>query len=138
MGATEHTPRWVVPTARELTDCLWIARACAEEAPSGERFEQIAAVVEWLSSGPSRDEAGSMMRSADGAAFETIVWLLGHRKAPLRLPRRNRDGTVMTEAQLYNEYLADKWDGPEERRAAEAFAHREARRSRDLAALVPH
>lgn len=139
MGETV-IPAWVAPAAREVADCHWIAHHEVEQGgPRAAACSQVLAVLDWaVHTDPSRDDAGAMMRSAEGAAYETLVWLLGHRDAPLKLPHRNPDGTLMTEAQLVAEYMADKWDGPEERRAAADYARYEAARSRRLASLVPH
>jgi hypothetical protein len=141
MGQMEALiPAWVAPTAREVADCHWLAHHEVEQGgPRSAVSGQVVAVLDWaVRDNPSRDDAGAMMRSAEGAAYDTLVWLLGHRAAPLNLPRRNPDGSLMSEAQLVAEYMADKWDGPEERRAAADYAHHEATRSRRLASLVPH
>lgn len=139
MGETALIPAWVVHAAHTVADCHWIAHACAEEAGPQSRYAHIVAVMDWVTTDlPDRDQAGEMMMSADGAAYATVVWLLGHGPAPLKLPRRNTDGALLTEAQLYDEYMAGKWDGPEERNAAEHYARKEAAQSRRLAALVPH
>jgi hypothetical protein len=135
---TAHIPAWAAPAAREVADCLWIARACAAESAPGSRFEQIAAVADWAATEPARDDAVGLLMASDGAAWDTVAWLLGRAPAPLRLPRRNPDGTLLTEQQLTDEYLAGTTGLPEQRRDAEQRARKDAASNRRLAALVPH
>jgi hypothetical protein len=97
------------------------------------------AVLEWVTDElPTEGQAEQLMMASDGGAYDTIVWLLGVRPPPIDLPRRNPDGSLMTVAQLVAEYMVDKWDGPEERNAADLWARGEAARARRLAAMVPH
>jgi len=139
MAETALIPAWVAPAAREVADCLWIAHACAEEAGPGSRWAQIVAVMQWATDGDAtRDDAVDMLLASDGAAYTTVVWLLGRGPAPLRLPRRNPDGTTLTETQLYAEYMHGLTGLPEQRRDAETRARKDAGHYRRLAALVPH
>jgi hypothetical protein len=139
MAQTALIPAWVAPAARAVADCHWIAHACAVEAGPQSRYAQVLAVMDWVTTDdPTHDQAVDMMMASDGAAYDTVVWLLGRRPAPVQLPRRNPDGTLMTVEQLTAEYMTGKWDCPEERNAAEQHARTEAARSRRLAALVPH
>ena len=135
-------PAWVAPAAREVDDCHWIAHACAQEAGPGSRYAQVLAVLDWVTSElPTRDQAVDMMMASDGAAYATVVWLLGSspdKPPPVTLPRRNPDGTVMTAEQLTAEYMTGLTGLPEQRREAEHRARADAARYRRLAALVPH
>lgn len=139
MGQTAHIPAWVVPTARAVADCHWIAHACAREAGPVSRYAQVAAVMDWVTSDqPSRDEAIERMLASSGAAYDTIAWLIGRMDPPVQIPRRNPDGSVMTAEELAAEYLAGTTGLPEQRRDAEAKARKDAARYQRLAALVPH
>jgi len=71
------------------------------------------------------------------AVAGVLGWLLGTRRPPIRTPRRNPDGTVMTAAQLY----AEKARGrhclePEDRAQLRIAADVEADVSRRLAVMA--
>ena len=132
-------PAWVAPAAREVDDCHWIAHACAQEAGPLSRFAKVTAVLDWATStNPTRDQAVDMMLASEGAAYDTVAWLLGRQPPPVQVPRRNPDGTVMTAQQLVGEYMAGTSGLPEQRREAEHKARADAARYRRLAAMVPH
>jgi hypothetical protein len=72
----------------------------------------------------------------DGVAG-VLGWLLGTRSAPIRTPRRNRDGTVMTADQLYREKAAaQRILPPEDRARLRTEAEVEAGVYRRLATLA--
>lgn len=139
MGQTALIPAWVAPSPRAVTDCHWIAHSVADEVGRACRHAEVCAVLDWVT-GNLPDEAEARTRLKDvGAAANTVAWLLGITTVPpIDLPRRNPDGTLLTVQQLVAEYMADKWDGPEERSAAERWARDQAARNRRLASLVPH
>lgn len=145
MAETALIPAWVAPTPQAVADCHWIAHVMAKEAgprsryEPGSRYTQVVAVMDWVTTGePTRDQAVDMMMASDGAAYDTVAWLLGHHEAPVKLPRRNPDGSVVTETQLYGEYMTGLTGLPEQRRDAEQRARKDAASYRWLAALVPH
>lgn len=139
MGQTALIPAWVAAAAREVQDCHWIAAAFAAETAPGSRFAQIAATLDWATTGvPTREQAEDMLMASDGGAYDTIVWLLGHKTAPVTLPRRHADGTVMTADDLYAETTAARWGEPEQKAAARRKATKDAALYRQLADLVPH
>lgn len=134
---TAVIPAWVAPAARQVADCHWIAHACAQEVGRASRYAEVCTVLEWVTTAqPAECDA---QERVVGDSTDTLAWLLGlTRIPPITLPRRNPDGTLLTEEQFHAEYMADKWDSPEERNAAEAYARRAAARNRRLAALVGH
>lgn len=74
----------------------------------------------------------------DGVAA-VLGWLLGSRPPPIRVPRRNRDGSVMTADQLYAEKKAARRIlPPEDRARLRTQAEVEAEVYRRLAALAAH
>jgi hypothetical protein len=79
-------------------------------------------------------------RAWSGGVAETLGWLLGScTRPPVGLPRRHPDGRLLSEDELYAEYLAKTARGPEERRDCRARARKDAARYRklgDLAASV--
>lgn len=132
-------PAWVAPAAREVADCHWIAHSVAEEVGRTSVHGEVCSILNWVTSDlPTADQVRARLKDA-GSAANTAAWLLGlTRIPPIDLPRRNPDGTLLTVQQLAAEYLADKWDGPEERNAAEQWALKQDTRNRQLASLVPH
>lgn len=131
-------PEWVSPTVHAVKDCHWLAHGGAEEFGPASGYAHVLQVLEWLAGEqPTREQAEDRMMAADGIAYDTIVWLFGHKSAPIDLPYRNPDGSLMTEQQLYAEYMAGRNNGPEERNAARTWAHMQAARSQRLAAKVP-
>lgn len=122
-------PAWVVPTA-QVADCHWIAYASKNRA--------VCDVLDWVGrEQPTAEQAFDRMVSTSGDIQVTLLWLLGMGLPPVQLPRRNPDGSVVSERQLYDEYMADKWGEPEERAEAERKARRDAILYRHLADLVP-
>lgn len=74
------------------------------------------------------------------AVAATLGWLLGvHTRSPIRLPRRNADGTTPTGEQLYREAVEARpycaWT-PEQRASARDEAYAEAARHRRLVELA--
>ena len=124
-------PGWVVPAAREVADCHWIAAA---------HNPQVRAVMDWATDGdPTEGDALALLTASTATASNTLAWLLGmSRIPPVELPRRAPDGSVLTEDQLYGEYMAGKTGLPEQKLEARRKAARDAGRYRQLAALVPH
>jgi hypothetical protein len=140
MGQMEALiPAWVAPTAREVADCHWIAHAVADEVGRASVHGEVCSILDWVTGNlPDEAEVRTRLRDA-GAAANTVAWLLGITGIPpIALPRRNLDGTLLTHEQLVTEYMADKWDGPEERLAAARWASQQAARNSRLASLVPH
>lgn len=142
MGQTALIPAWVVPTAREVTDCHWLAHAGAEHRGPTSRHAAVLRVMDWVADkDPDTREAEAALRASravDGA-YDTMAWLLGMGSIPpIQLPRRNLDGTVVTADQLYVEYMAGKCGEPEQRNEARHKATRDASLYRQLANLVPH
>jgi hypothetical protein len=140
MGQTAVIPAWVAPATREVMDCHWIAHAIGDRA----EFAAVAAVLDWATStDPSIDDAHAQMDAcaptpAGEAARNTLAWLIGFQSIPpIRLPRRNPDGTVVTADQLCAEYTARTAGLPEELRAARHRAEQDAALYRRLAALIP-
>lgn len=131
MGQTVLIPAWVVPASREVADCHWIAAA---------HNPQVRAVMDWATDGdPTESDALALLTASNGAAQNTLAWLLGmSRIPPVQLPRRNPDGSVVTVDQLYAEYMTGKTGLPEQRNEARQRATSDAARYRRLAALVPH
>lgn len=137
MGQTALIPAWVAPSPREITDCHWIAHSVAAEVGRASVYGEVCAILDWVTTDlPDKDQVRA--RLGAGAAGATVAWLLGLARQPIDLPRRNPDGSLLTVEQLTAEYMAGKWDGPEERRDADRWARKQAARSRELAALVPH
>ena len=139
MGQTAVIPAWVVPTARAVADCHWIAHACALEAGDGS-YAQIVETMNWVMDGATPEAAYERMRARTGDPVgDTLTWLLGMgSRPPLRLPRRTADGTVVTAEQLADEYMVGKTGLPEQRLEARNRAGKDAALYRRLAALVPH
>lgn len=141
MGQTALIPAWVVPTAREVADCHWIVHAYAEQSGPGSRYATMLRVLDWVTTElPDTREAEDTLRELrDPAAADTLAWLLLGVVPPITLPRRNPDGTVVTDEQLYTEYLGcDPNPIREQRDAARDKARRDAAQYRRLAALVQH
>lgn len=132
-------PAWVAPAAREIADCHWIAHSVAAEVGRASVHGEVCSILDWVTS-DLPDEPTVRARLKDsGAAANTVAWLLGLTGIPpIDLPRRNPDGSLVTVQQLVDEYMAGKWDGPEERSAADRWARKQAARSLQLASLVPH
>lgn len=130
-------PAWVVPSARELTDCHWIAHTVAAEVGRACRHAEVCSILDWVTS--DLPDHGTVQARVVDDDTGTIAWLIGFTGIPpIDLPRRNPDGTLYTHQQLVGEYMADKWDGPEERNAADRWARKQAARNEKLASLVPH
>jgi hypothetical protein len=131
MPQTAIIPAWAVPAPRQIADCHRIAYRSGAS--------RVAATLDWVTSTyPSSDDAHDAMAAAkDDATYTTLAWLLGFgRIPPLRLPRRNADGSTPTVEQLYAENLAKVSGEPEERIAARAQAERDAALYRRLANLA--
>ena len=140
MGQTALIPAWVVPAAREVADCHWIAHHyAAESGLLATRHSDVLAVLDWVTGDLPDDNVAYQRMHAGGHVGDTIAWLLGmSRIPPVQLPRRNPDGSVVTADQLYAEYMTGKTGLPEQRTEARARATSDAARYRRLAALVPH
>lgn len=96
--------------------------------------------MDWVTStDPTPDEAYTQMDAcaptpAGELARHTLAWLIGFQSfPPIRLPRRNADGAVMTADQLYDEYMRGKYGLPEEQRDARTRAEKDAALYRRLA-----
>jgi hypothetical protein len=139
MVETVQIPAWVVAAPRAITDCHWIAYSVAEEVGRASVHGEVCAILDWVTSNlPSETQARARLK-ATGPAAGTVAWLLGLTGVPpIELPRRNPDGTLLNHQQLMVEYMADKWDGPEERSAADQWARKQDARNQQLASLVPH
>lgn len=139
MGQTALIPAWVAPSPRAVEDCHWIAHTVAGEVGRASVHGEVCSILDWVTGNlPDEAEVRTRLRDA-GAAANTAAWLLGITTVPpIDLPRRNPDGTLYTHQQLVAEYMADKWDGPEERRDAGRWARKQAARNSRLASLVPH
>jgi hypothetical protein len=132
MAQTALIPAWVAPAARAVADCHWIAHATGQT--------QVVAVMDWVTCDlPDPPDVLAQLAGARGGAYDTLAWLLGmSSRPPITLPRRNPDDTVMTAAQLYDEYMTGLWGEPEQRRDAQLRAVRDAAAYQRLANLVPH
>lgn len=139
MGQTAVIPAWVAPSPRAVTDCHWISHQVAAEVGRASLHGEVCSILDWVTS-DLPDETTVRARLKDsGPAANTAAWLLGLTGIPpIDLPRRNPDGTLLTVQQLVAEYMAGKWDGPEERRDADRWARKQAARDHQLASLVPH
>jgi hypothetical protein len=138
MADTAQIPAWVVPTPRAVADCHWIAHNVAAEVGRASVHGEVCSILDWVTSALPTDTQVRTRLTEGGAAGATVAWLLGYAKPPIDLPRRNPDGTLLTVAQFVAEFMAGKWNGPEERRDADRWARREAARNQELASLVPH
>lgn len=142
MGQTALIPAWVAPSPREVTDCHWLAHAGAERNGPASRHAAVLRVMDWVADkDPDMREAQAALRASHAVpgAYDTLSWLLGMAAVPpIRLVRRNPDGTLVTEDQLYGEYMAGKTGLPEQRAEARAWARTEAARNQRLADLAPH
>jgi hypothetical protein len=129
----------VQPAPQAVADCHRIAYALRDRP----EFAAVEAAVDWVTStDPTIDDAHAQMGACaptpeGDAVRNTLAWLLGFGTLPpVRLPRRNPDGSVVTADQLYAEYMAGKWNGPEVRRDERARAEKDAALYRRLAALA--
>lgn len=142
-------PTWATPPGHAVKDLLTIAEHHHHAAHrSSDYLRGCADATGWACGWPVTDDqahnemvaaladekAGDQRRR--GVA-DTLAWLLGIGPAPLELPRRNSDGTLVTAEQRLTELEAEAalpWIA-EQRRAAEAQAERDASRWRALADL---
>jgi hypothetical protein len=132
-------PAWVRVAPRAVADCHRIAHALRANA----EFGVVEATVGWVtSSDPTLDDVHAVMDGCVPDAYgdtvrNTLAWLAGYTAIPpIRLPRRNPDGSVITPDQLCAEYLAGKTGLPEQRRDARTRAEQDAARYQRLAALA--
>ena len=129
----------MAPSARAVADCRGIAHAGA--ANTDRRvYAEVSATLAWvLDDQPTQDQAErQMIANSGGPIGDTLAWLVGMASIPpLRLPRRNADGSVVTEEQLYEELMRDKTGLPEQRNEARRKARRDAILYANLAALTP-
>jgi hypothetical protein len=139
MGRTAVIPAWVRPAPRQVADAHRISYALAHRP----EFAAVEATVDWVTStDPTVDDAHTQMavcapNPGGDAVRNTLAWLLGMQShPPIRLPRRNPDGTPATAEDLFTEYMRGRWDGPEERRDARARAETDAALYRRLADLA--
>ena len=140
MSAQLAIPTWVAPAPRAVVDCRAIAHAGVANTRPDSVYGQVAAALAWvLDDQPSEAQAYQRMIANSGEPIgNTLAWLIGMASIPpLRLPRRNADGSVVTEEQLYQEYMAEKWGEPEERNEARRKARHDAALYANLAALTP-
>lgn len=91
----------------------------------------------WLKLDVDRADPITDHREWADAVSAVLGWLLGSRPAPIRTPRRNSDGSVMTQQQLYDEKCAARRIlEPEDRARLRIEADVEADVYRRLAALA--
>lgn len=137
-------PAWVAPDHNAVRDVLNIAPVVGE---TNAYAAGVADAAQWVTGWPdvSYDDAGQRMsealpdradKHAAGVA-DVLAWLMGFGPAPINLPRRNPDGTLVSAEQLYEQRRAQSvwaW-GPEERREQRQTAERDFARSARLAEL---
>ena len=139
MGQTALIPAWVAVAPRQVEDCYWISHAVAAERGRASLHGEVCATLDWVTDSLPGESDARLRLKDTGPAGRTLAWLLGLTSIPpIELPRRNPDGTLLTVQQWSAEYMADKWDGPEERLAAGRWARKQDARNRRLAWLVPH
>jgi len=131
----------VARSPREVADCHWIAHAGAERNGPNSRDAAVLRVMDWVADNvPDMREAEAAFHASRAVpgAYDTLAWLLGVGLPPVHLPRRNPDGTLVGEDQLYAEYMEGKTGLPEQRLEARRKAARDAALNRHLATLIPH
>jgi hypothetical protein len=106
-----------------VADCVVVGGSMADEM--------------WRKLDVDRADPITNVREWADAVAAVLGWLLGTRSAPIRTPRRNRDGTVMTAPQLYREKAAARRIlEPEDRARLRTQAEVEADVYRRLASLA--
>ena len=138
MGQTAVIPAWVVPTARAVADCHWIAHAGSIQSGRDSQYGLVLETMGWVMDGATDAQAYERMLAHTGDPVgNTLAWLAGYTTLPpLQLPRRNPDGSVMTANQLYDEYIAGKTGLPEQRLEARNRARKDAALYQQLAAYA--
>lgn len=135
-------PAWVTPTAVQVHDLRAVAATSTTDLARG-----CLDAVDWIldPDGPDENqaqaEAAATRKHRDGyyrGISDTLAWLCGWISQPrLEIPRRNRDGSVVTAPQLYVEMIEAHPlpPTPEERRDMQNRATRQAARWAALAEL---
>ncbi|RZT87414.1 hypothetical protein EV383_4337 [Pseudonocardia sediminis] len=143
MDTRAHSiPTWVSPDHQQVRDLLTITKHHRDDYTRG-----VWDGADWACGWPvSREAAGDEMTDAlperntdreKAGRADVLAWLMGFAAAPIEIPRRNSDGTVVTAEQLYAEMVDDHPLPPiaEERRDMQDKARRQAARWAALADL---
>ena len=159
---TAALPTWAVQPPRAVDDARRLAKALAATDPHW--AGAVEATIEWTQGGapaPTTSEPAGYVSAAraqaealeslivataeDGlpsgrvadAVARTLAWLtVPDRAAPIRLPQRHPDGTLMDEDTLYQRALVGRSPDHETRQRLRDQARRDAAESARLATII--